>query len=180
MVVIAGLGTALTYVTPVNRVAIFVFIGASMLLAAARGYDGCELLAVPNLVLRRRNAIWCPIYTPIDAAEGARPSSLCAGRGRSRHPPATLGAALAGHGLGQHRSPGRLTLSFHPAQAVQLAKLVAAERQCCGHLTWTLDLGEERAAVVVEGRDDDLDALLTMGADAEGVALSRGGRQHAP
>lgn len=45
---------------------------------------------------------------------------------------------------------------------------------------WTLDLGEERAAVVVEGRDDDLDALLTMGTDAEGVALSRGGRQRAP
>ncbi len=40
-----------------------------MLLAAGRGYEGCELLAFPNLILGRRDAIWCPIYTPIDRTE---------------------------------------------------------------------------------------------------------------
>jgi hypothetical protein len=40
-----------------------------MVLAAIRGYEGCEILALPNLVLRRTDAVWCPLYTPIDNAE---------------------------------------------------------------------------------------------------------------
>ena len=66
---VVALGTALTYLTPVDRIAIFLFFGASMVLAAVRGYDGCEILALPNLVLRRTEAVWCPLYTPIDSAE---------------------------------------------------------------------------------------------------------------
>lgn len=66
---VAVLGTALTFLTPVDRIAIFLFFGASMVLAAARGYDGCEILAVPNTILRRSDALWCPIYSPIDSAE---------------------------------------------------------------------------------------------------------------
>jgi hypothetical protein len=61
--------TALTFVTPVDRIAIFLFFGASMVLAAVRGYDGCEILALPNTILRRSDAVWCPIYSPIDSAE---------------------------------------------------------------------------------------------------------------
>lgn len=67
--IVIALGTALTFVTPVDRVAIFVFFGLSMVLAGVRGYDGCEVLALPNTFLRRKNAIWCPLYTPIDSAE---------------------------------------------------------------------------------------------------------------
>ena len=66
------MGAALTFVSPVNGVALYVFFGLSMLLAALRGYDGCEILALPNLILRRQDAIWCPLYTPIDADERRR------------------------------------------------------------------------------------------------------------
>jgi hypothetical protein len=37
-----------------------------MLVAAAKGYAGCEVLAIPNLVLRRRDSVYCPVLTPID------------------------------------------------------------------------------------------------------------------
>ncbi len=40
-----------------------------MLLAAIRGTGGCELLAVPNIVHRRRETVWCPLCSPIDAVE---------------------------------------------------------------------------------------------------------------
>lgn len=66
IVVVIGLGTALTFVTPLNGGSLLLFFGVSMLLAAALGYDGCEVLALPNLVLRRRDAIWCPLYSPLD------------------------------------------------------------------------------------------------------------------
>ncbi len=69
---VTGLGTLLTFVTPVDRAAIFVFIGLSMLLAAIRGDSGCELLTVPNMIRRRRDTVWCPVYTPIDAVEAKR------------------------------------------------------------------------------------------------------------
>ncbi len=69
---VLGLGTLITFFTPLNGVALYVFFGLSMLLAAVRGYDGCEVLAIPNLLLRRRDAIWCPLYAPIDAVDQSR------------------------------------------------------------------------------------------------------------
>lgn len=69
MLVVIGVATLLTFISPMNRWDVFVFVGLSMLLAAARGYGGCELLALPNVVLRREDAIWCPIYSPIDRVE---------------------------------------------------------------------------------------------------------------
>jgi hypothetical protein len=72
---VIAVGTALTFLTPIDRVAIFLFFGLSMVLAALRGYDGCEILALPNTILRRRDAIWCPLYTPIDSVERPTPSS---------------------------------------------------------------------------------------------------------
>ena len=45
------------------------FYGASMLLAAARGYAGCEILAIPNWITRRDDRMACPVFSPIDAAE---------------------------------------------------------------------------------------------------------------
>ena len=49
--------------------AAFVFYGASMLLAAARGYGGCEVLAISNWILRRDDQIGCLVLSPIDDYE---------------------------------------------------------------------------------------------------------------
>jgi hypothetical protein len=70
---VIGVGIALTFVTPVDGgVAIWTFLGVSMLVAAVRGYAGCEVLAIPNLVSGREDQIGCILYTPIDAAEESR------------------------------------------------------------------------------------------------------------
>jgi hypothetical protein len=49
--------------------AALVFYGASLLLAAARGYAGCEVLAVPNWLLRRDDQVGCVVFAPVDALE---------------------------------------------------------------------------------------------------------------
>lgn len=49
--------------------AALIFYGASMLLAAARGYAGCEVLAVPNWLLRRDDQVGCVVFVPVDALE---------------------------------------------------------------------------------------------------------------
>ena len=46
-----------------------VFFGASMLLAAGRGYAGCELFAVSNWLLRRDDQLGCIVFAPVDLAE---------------------------------------------------------------------------------------------------------------
>jgi hypothetical protein len=66
---VVGAAIALTIATPVNGVAIWSFFGVSMLVAAVRGYAGCEVLAIPNAITGRRDRIGCILYTPIDAAE---------------------------------------------------------------------------------------------------------------
>ncbi len=70
MVVAAAIG--LSSLTPVSMGALWIWIGASLLLAAARGYGGCEVLAFPNALTGRRDQIGCIVYTPIDAAETRR------------------------------------------------------------------------------------------------------------
>src|SRR5215217_3616101 len=52
--------------------AALLFYGASMWLAAARGYAGCEVLAVSNWVLRRDDQIGCAVFWPIDQLEQHR------------------------------------------------------------------------------------------------------------
>jgi len=49
--------------------AAFVFYGASMLVAALRGYSGCEVLAMSNWILRRDDQVGCLFLGPIDSAE---------------------------------------------------------------------------------------------------------------
>ncbi len=49
--------------------AVLYFYGASMLLAAVRGYAGCEMLAVPNWLLRRDDQVGCFVFAPLDALE---------------------------------------------------------------------------------------------------------------
>jgi hypothetical protein len=67
---------AALYLTPsyapalsVTSDAALLFYGTSMLLAAIRGYAGCEVLAVSNWVLRRDDQIGCMLFWPIDTAE---------------------------------------------------------------------------------------------------------------
>lgn len=68
MLLVLGGATALVLLTPMNRFAIFVFVGLSMLFAAIRGYGGCELLALSKLLLRRDDAIWCPLHEQAEQA----------------------------------------------------------------------------------------------------------------
>ncbi|MDX1511152.1 MAG: hypothetical protein R3249_07385 [Nitriliruptorales bacterium] len=49
-----------------------VFYGTAMVLAAARRYAGCELLAFSNAILQRNDEIGCPVFSPIDAIENHR------------------------------------------------------------------------------------------------------------
>ncbi len=49
--------------------AVLIFYGLSMLLAALRGYAGCESLAISNWLLHRDDQIGCLLFSPIDAAE---------------------------------------------------------------------------------------------------------------
>lgn len=72
---VVAIYVGLTLLTPLNGgVAFWVWIGTSMLVAAARGYGGCEVLAIPNLITGHRDQIGCILYTPIDRAEARRAS----------------------------------------------------------------------------------------------------------
>jgi len=52
--------------------AALVFYGASMLVAAVRGYGGCEVLAVSNWVLGRDDQVGCLVFAPVDHLERGR------------------------------------------------------------------------------------------------------------
>lgn len=60
--------------------AVLVFYGGSMLLAAVRGYAGCEVFAVANWLLRRDDQVGCAPFWPIDAVE----ARLASRRGATR------------------------------------------------------------------------------------------------
>jgi hypothetical protein len=77
ILIVAAASSALDALTPVRgAVALWVWLGASMLLAAARGYGGCEILAISNMITGRRDQIGCILYTPIDAAEARRRKNM--------------------------------------------------------------------------------------------------------
>lgn len=69
LAVVLGVGVALTYVSPIDGGALYAFFGMSMVIAAVKGFDGCEILALPSLVFGRTEAIWCPLYSPLDAID---------------------------------------------------------------------------------------------------------------
>lgn len=50
----------------VTRDATLVLLGTSMLVAAARGYAGCETLAISNWLLRRDDQVGCLLFSPLD------------------------------------------------------------------------------------------------------------------
>lgn len=47
------------------------FYGASILLAVIKGYAGCEILALSNLLRRRDDQLACAVFSPIDAPDAA-------------------------------------------------------------------------------------------------------------
>lgn len=53
-----------------TRDATLVFLGTSMLLAASRGYAGCETLAISNWLLRCDDQVGCLLFSPVDRVEG--------------------------------------------------------------------------------------------------------------
>lgn len=63
-----ALGFALFSVDPKREIAAL-FFGSSMLLAGARGYADCEVLAVSNFVLRRQDEVGCVLFSPLDDIE---------------------------------------------------------------------------------------------------------------
>ena len=65
-----AIGAAL-FSMPFTRDAFALFIGASLLLAAVRGYAGCEVTAISNWLLRRDDQVGCVVFSPIDEAEKA-------------------------------------------------------------------------------------------------------------
>jgi hypothetical protein len=73
-----GAFMALTLIPEYNRAidvtgdAAVIFLGTSMLLAAARGYAGCEVLAISNWLLRRDDQVGCIVFAPVDLAESRR------------------------------------------------------------------------------------------------------------
>lgn len=52
-----------------TRPATLLWLGASLLLAAWRGYAGCESLAVSNWLLRRDDQVGCLLFAPLDGLE---------------------------------------------------------------------------------------------------------------
>lgn len=67
-IVAFGVLIAISFIPQISYIgfAAFVFYGASMLLAAVRGYAGCEVLAVSNWLLHRDDQIGCLVLSPID------------------------------------------------------------------------------------------------------------------
>jgi hypothetical protein len=68
---------ALYLLEPTSDAALL-FYGASMWLAALRGYAGCEVLAVSNWLLGRDDQVGCALFWPVDQLErhrsGQRPA----------------------------------------------------------------------------------------------------------
>jgi hypothetical protein len=56
-------------ILPYTSEATWLWLGVSMVLAAARGDAGCEVLAISNWLLRRNDTVGCLVFTPIDRAE---------------------------------------------------------------------------------------------------------------
>ncbi len=71
MFVLAALLLTPWYAPPLSftSVAALIFYGASMLLAALRGYSGCEVTAISNWILGRDDQIGCLVLSPVDDLE---------------------------------------------------------------------------------------------------------------
>jgi hypothetical protein len=66
---IVAIATGMTFVTPVDAGAIWLFFGASLLVVAARGDAGCEVLAFVNAIAGHRDTTGCVAFAPVDSLE---------------------------------------------------------------------------------------------------------------
>jgi len=57
------------FAVPFTQDATALFLGSTLLLAAIRGYAGCEVTAISNWLLRRDDQVGCMVFSPLDAAE---------------------------------------------------------------------------------------------------------------
>jgi hypothetical protein len=71
ILILAALLLTPWYAPPLSftSVAALVFYGASMLLAALRGYSGCEVTAISNWILGRDDQVGCLVLSPVDDLE---------------------------------------------------------------------------------------------------------------
>jgi hypothetical protein len=81
MLVLAALLLTPWYAPPLafTSVAALVFYGVSMLLAALRGYGGCEVTAISNWILGRDDQVGCLVLSPVDDLERRLKGSSTAG-----------------------------------------------------------------------------------------------------
>ena len=81
ILVLAALLLTPWYAPPLSftSVAALVFHGASMLLAALRGYSGCEVTAISNWILGRDDQVGCLVLSPVDDLERRLRGSSTAG-----------------------------------------------------------------------------------------------------
>ena len=54
---------------PFTQDAALLFLGSTLLLAAIRGYAGCEVTAISNWFLHRDDQVGCLVFSPLDEAE---------------------------------------------------------------------------------------------------------------
>ena len=57
------------FAVPFTQDAVALFLGTTLLLAAAQGYAGCEVTAISNSLLRRDDQVGCCVFSPLDTAE---------------------------------------------------------------------------------------------------------------
>ena len=57
------------FMIPFTRDAAILFYGTTLLLAAVRGYAGCEVAAISNWLLRREDEVGCVVFSPLDQVE---------------------------------------------------------------------------------------------------------------
>lgn len=71
MLVLVALLLTPWYAPPLSFTSIsaLVFYGVSMLLAALRGYSGCEVTAISNWMLGRDDQVGCLVLSPVDELE---------------------------------------------------------------------------------------------------------------
>lgn len=68
--------------------AVLLFYSSSLVLAAASGSGGCEVLAFSNWVLRREDEMGCALFEPVDRLEGrSRPRPDLGYPAQERLPP---------------------------------------------------------------------------------------------
>ena len=56
------------FFTPLHH-SMWFYLGFSLLIAAIRGYRGCEVMAISNWLTGRNDQVGCVIFSPIDALE---------------------------------------------------------------------------------------------------------------